>query len=55
MEQLTIGVLFEALKKLLEKNPEAAKWKVYHVEFGGMTPSYNLDIDEEEEEMCISD
>ncbi len=55
MEQLTIGILFEALKKLLEKNPEAAKWGVNHVEFGGITPSYNLDIDEEAKEVCISD
>jgi hypothetical protein len=51
--QLTVGELVEKLKKLLEKNPEAAKWCINHVEFGGITPSFNIDIDEEDESVCI--
>jgi len=53
--QLTVGELVEKLKKLLEKNPEAAKWGINHVEFGGITPSFNLDIDEDYQRITISD
>jgi hypothetical protein len=53
--QLTVGELVEKLKKLLEKNPEAAKWGVTHVEFGGITRSFNLEINEKDQEICISD
>ncbi len=45
MEQLTVGTLFEKLKQLLEEYPEAVDWKVFHVEFGGITKSYSVDIE----------
>lgn len=53
--QLTLGELMAKLKELLEKNPEAAKWGINHAEFGGVTPSFNLEINEEYQRICISD
>ena len=44
MEQLTIDKLIEFLEKVRKEH--GGHVKVCHVEFGGLTESYNVDIDE---------
>ncbi len=53
MEQLTVEALLEILQKLVKENPAAKTWKINHEEFGGVTPSYNVSINEKEKELCL--
>ncbi len=52
--QLTVGQLADFLIRLLVKKPDAKDWKVSHVEFGGATDSTYVEVDEKDQEICIS-
>jgi hypothetical protein len=58
--QLTVQQLLDCLAKLVKKNPELKNALVYHVEFGGITPSHSVELttetdkyDENEKVNCI--
>ncbi len=53
-EGITVSQLADFLKKLLEERPDAKNWKVNHIEFGGITSSHEVSVDEGEEEIYIS-
>lgn len=51
--QYTLEKLLALLQDLVKKNPDALSWKVNHVEFGGITETYNIDIEENEKRVVI--
>jgi adenine C2-methylase RlmN of 23S rRNA A2503 and tRNA A37 len=51
-KQLTVSEVIKQLQAILEKHGDV---KVYHVEFGGLTESFNVsvDIDEDSKEKIV--
>ncbi len=52
-EPITVKLLMDFLKRLLEKYPDAKDWEVKHVEFGAYTRSTDIAVDIDEKFVSI--
>ncbi len=52
-QPVTVKVLMDFLKRLLEKHPDAKDWQVQHVEFGAYTQSTDIAVDVDEKFVSI--
>lgn len=52
--QMTVAELLQKINEMVAKDPQLLNCGVCHVECGGITPSFNIAIDEFDDSKCIT-